>query len=468
MKNIVFLFLFAIAFLSTAFANQPTKARVIAMTDGEVDDRCSMVRFLLYTNDIELEAIIQTNSVYQPKGWSSSNWLNQQIDAYEQVYPNLKIHDPAYPSPNVLRSKIFVGDEDSTHIVVDRFSNKRVPGMEPAIDPADWADTPGSDKIVEVLLEDDPRPVYIQVWGGGNTAAKAFYKLKTEYPNDYKRAVSKAIMYNIWYQDGAGNYIEKYHPEVTLLLSFYFSGTWDYGSMAFTHNFVENDVKNNHGPLGTLYPQDYISEGDSPAFLYSLYNGLRSYENPNWGGWGGRFYKVDGFKNVYRDIDKGSYLKWIEYANRDFKSRLDWCVAENFEDANHKPTVKIKGELDLTVKSGELVELEAEISDPDALNVDELWGQAEELYTQAGLDKERFAQYVETWSKTLPIWWQYKDAGTFDGMIQITNPDANKIQFIAPEVKEPETIHMILEVKDRGVPALTSFARVVITVLPVE
>jgi len=53
-------------------------------------------------------------------------------------------------------------------------------------------------------------------------------------------------------------------------------------------------------------------------------------------------------------------------------------------------------------------------------------------------------------------------------MIQITNPDANKIQFSAPEVEEAETIHMILEVKDRGVLALTSFARVVITVLPVE
>ena len=83
-------------------------------------------------------------------------------------------------------------------------------------------------------------------------------------------AVKKAVMYNIWYQDGAGNYIETYHPDVTLLVSYYFSGTWDYGSQRYTDGFAKNYLHNGHGPLAALYPQDYISEGDSPAFLYSL------------------------------------------------------------------------------------------------------------------------------------------------------------------------------------------------------
>ncbi len=246
---------------------QASKPRVIAMTDAEIDDRSSMVRFLLYTNDIELVAIIQTNSVYQRNGWSSEKWLEKQIDAYEQVYPNLKIHDPAYPTPDELRRKVYIGDEDSSHLVVDRQSARRFPGMEPVIDPAKWPDTPGSDKIVEVLLEKDPRPVYIQAWGGGNTAARAFYKLKTQYPADYDRAVSKVIMYNIWYQDGAGNYIERYHPKVTMLLCYNFSGTWAYGSQRYTYQFVRDLMHNGRNPLGALYPQDYISEGDSPAFL---------------------------------------------------------------------------------------------------------------------------------------------------------------------------------------------------------
>ena len=56
--------------------------------------------------------------------------------------------------------------------------------------------------------------------------------------------------------------------------------------------------------------------------------------------------KLTGFENVYRDVDKGSYLQWIEFANRDFEARLKWCVAENYEDANHKPIISVKGGLD--------------------------------------------------------------------------------------------------------------------------
>ena len=193
-------------------AQMSEKPRVIAMTDGEIDDQCSMIRFLLHANDMEVVAIIQTNSIFQRGGWSNAGWIEKQLDAYEQVYPNLIVHDPAYPTANELRSKLFLGDQDSTHIVVDTDVIRRVPGTESMIDPTHWADTPGSDKIVETLLENDPRKVYIQAWGGGNTAAKAFQKLKTQYPSEYERAVKKAVMYNIWYQDGAGNYIETYHP----------------------------------------------------------------------------------------------------------------------------------------------------------------------------------------------------------------------------------------------------------------
>lgn len=108
----------------------------------------------------------------------------------------------------------------------------------------------------------------------------------------------------------------------------------------------QNYLHNDHGPLAALYPQDYISEGDSPAFLYTLGSGLRGYEDPTYGGWGGQFYKIEGLKNVYRDVDRGSYLRWVEVANRDFESRLRWCVAGKYEDANHKPVIAIPGGLE--------------------------------------------------------------------------------------------------------------------------
>jgi hypothetical protein len=437
MYRVFLICLFAVLLIGQSETKcQDSKPRVIVMTDGEIDDRSSMIRFLMYTNDVDLLAIIETNSVYQREGHSKKDWYDNQLDAYEQVHPKLIIHDPDYPTPDEIRSKSYVGDEDPNHIIVHRHSQQRRPGDEVEISPDDWPDTRGSEKIVEILLEKDPRPVYIQAWGGGNTAARAFCKLKTEYPGEYERAISKAIMHNIWYQDGAGNYIEKYHPKVTLLLDHYFDGSWNYGSQSFTHALIKNEVKNDHGPLGALYPQNYVSEGDSPAFLWALKNGLRNYEDPTYGGWGGRYYKVEGFENVYADVSVGSYARWIEAANRDFQARMDWCVAEKFEDANHKPIIHLKGDLDRKVKGGETVMLDATgTTDPDGDNMSFRW-------------------------------WQFQEAGTHDGMVRIDQPFGQTINIVAPEIDQSSTIHIILEVRDRGEPALFSFQRIIITVSP--
>ncbi len=40
------------------------KPRVIVTTDGEIDDECSMVRFLLYANEFDVEGIITSSSQY--------------------------------------------------------------------------------------------------------------------------------------------------------------------------------------------------------------------------------------------------------------------------------------------------------------------------------------------------------------------------------------------------------------------
>lgn len=418
------------------------KPRVIVMTDGEIDDHSSMIRFLLYTCDMDVCAIVETNSIFQKRGHSAEDWYENQLDAYEKVYPNLIKHNPDYPTAAYLRSISFVGDE-----VYDRVKDLRekrwelIPGGKIMMKPDDWADTPGSDKIVEVLLEDNPEPVFIQAWGGGNTAARAFYKLKTQYPNDYKRAVSKVTIYNIWYQDGAGNYIENYHPDVTMLYCGSFVGTWNYNSQKNTYGFVEKNVKNNHGPLGALYPQDYISEGDSPAFFYTINNGLRNHENPSFGGWGGRFVKTDLFPNVYQDaVDDGDKKKslriWIDDVNRNFEARMDWCVAQKYVDANHEPIVKIKGDLNISVSAGKTVKLDGKkTTDPDG-------------------------------NKLSFKWWQYKEAGTYNGLIDLKGSDKPTLSFKAPQVSKPETIHIIFQVTDNGVPQLTSYKRVIIVVEP--
>ena len=452
---------------ATVRSANPTKPRIVVMTDSEVDDRCSMVHLLLCANDVDIAALIQTNSCFQLHGWSHEHWLERQIDHYAEVYPNLKVHSADYPTPEELRQRVYVGDEDSTHIPKGVIYPMIFPGQEPMIDPSTWPDTPGSDRIVEILLDDDPRTVHIQAWGGGNTAAKAFQKIKDQYPDQYDRAMAKVVMYNIWYQDAAGSYIERYHPGVTLLLSHHFNGTWNYGSQRYTRDLVERLMHNGHGPLAADYMQDYISEGDSPSFFYSLDNGLRSDEDPTYGGWGGRFYKVDGFEHVYRDVSRGTYTEWTEAVLRDFEMRLKWCVSPTYEEANHKPVITIAEGLDLSVHSGDEVTLTAQLQDFDKPDLDALWDTQKEVKMQAGMTKEDFiASWEEQVEPLYGMFWQYYEAGTCPCHVDFRYTGLTSIAFTAPEVSEPQTLHFIYEVADQGDPALTSYARVIVSVLP--
>ena len=445
--------------------------RVIVMTDAETDDRCSMVHFLLYSNDMQVDAIIQSNSCFQRRGWSSEPWLEEQISAYEKVYPNLKVHDSSYPTPEYLRSVVFLGDEDPDH-VGDVNARLLIPGADPVVEPSTWADTPGSDRIVEVLLEDDPRPVYLQAWGGSNTAARALYKLKTQYPDQYERAAKKAILYCIWYQDGGGSYIERNFPEVTILLNHHFSGSWDYGTMMNSDNFVSQYLQNGKNPLGALYTQPYISEGDSPSFLYSIDNGLRSYEDPTFGGWGGRFYKVDGYENVYRDTGFGELREWLETAMHDFQARLTWCITPEREKGNHAPVITFPEGQDRTVHPGDTVTLKIGVEDNDLPDLEGIWKMRSGLFEQQGMTyamfKERVAadpSVVARFSGVTVSWYQYQ-SGTYPGSVDLIYRGGNSVSFVAPEVDVPHTLHFIAEATDRGTPPLTSYARFIITVLP--
>jgi len=443
--------------------------RVIVLTDAETDDRCSMVHFLLYTNDMQVDAIVQSNSCFQRKGWSSEPWLTQQLDAYEQVYPNLRVHDPNYPTPEYLRSRVYIGDENPDHVMITGAESKLLlPGAEPLIDPTDWPDTPGSDRIVEVLLEEDPRPVFIQCWGGGNTAAKAFQKLHDQYPDQYERAISKAVLYCIWYQDAAGPYIERHHPLVTILLNHHFSGSWDYGTMTNTTDFVSQYMHNGKNPLGACYTQAYISEGDTPAFLYSLHNGLRSYEDPTYGGWGGCFYRVKGYERVYRDTGFGQLREWIEPAMHDFQVRLQWCYTPRYEDANHKPIIEVPMGLDLTVHSGDTVRLEAVVRDADKVDLDALWLARSGIWTQKGITREMVAADLQKYAKQWRTGWYQYPAGSYRENLDLHfGPESEAwMWFVAPKVEKPETVHIVLEAYDMTAPRLTSYARYIVKVEP--
>ena len=62
-------------------------------------------------------------------------------------------------------------------------------------------------------------------------------------------------------------------------------------------------------------------------------------------------------------------------------------------------------------------------------------------------------------------WWQYVEADTFAGHIDLQSGDAATASFRIPsDATTGDTIHVICEVTDSGIPRLTRYQRVVVTI----
>lgn len=86
------------------------KPRYIALTDIstaiEVDDRQSLIRLLLYSNEIQIEGLIAVTSCFLKNGAKkhNENIIHSIINKYKCVRNNLLIHDENYPSSDYLHS----------------------------------------------------------------------------------------------------------------------------------------------------------------------------------------------------------------------------------------------------------------------------------------------------------------------------------------------------------------------------
>jgi hypothetical protein len=414
---------------TSLYAQGSTKPRTIVTTDGESDDKCSFVRFLLYTTDFDIEGLIYTNSKWHLKG-NGTKWMHDFIDAYAKDLPNLRLHHPDFPDPDFLKSKIYVGQMDQV-------------GREAV---GEGNDTPGSDRIVEVLLDDDPRPVWLQAWGGLNNICQAFYRIKTSYPDQVEKVNRKAIVYAIAEQDDLKNWLIYEMPGVSYILNIYqfwrvFAYAWDRKNPmqdheSYTAGWLEKNVLQK-GTLGAVYDRKVMEEGDSPAFLHLIETGLKSTTDPSWGGWGGRFDRgtINFFLDAEDDGDNTKPLwRFIVPIADDFAGRMDWTVKNRYEDANHAPVVNLRHKNDLSVKAGKKVKLDASPSfDPDG-------------------DKLNFT------------WWQYREAGSYNGMVEITVENKSKASVKIPGDANGKTIHLICEVKDDALLPMTRYERIVINV----
>ncbi len=442
------------------------KTRIIVTSDGEIDDECSLVRFLLYANEWDIEGIITSSSQYHWHGhkWAGDDWTLPFLEAYGKVHPNLLKHDNTYPTPEFLLARTFLG-------------NVEAEGEMDSI-------TPGSQHIVMVLLdESDDRPIWIQAWGGTNTIARALKTIEEEHPEKMEYVANKIRFYFIWEQDSTyQSYIRPHWGKYNIptIISDQFIAIFYHWKKYlpseeqkfFTGTWMNQHILQNHGPLCTLYKAhdngDFRSEGDSPSFLHTIETGLRNLESPDWGGWGGRYYKVRDNtwldpvlepayeypkgrwygnsawgrerlkEEIPNDKELTEYLKpiwrWTEALQNDFASRADWCV-KSYEEANHAPVVVLANAKDMKVRPGATVKLNAKgTSDPDGdiLNI---------------------------------RWWQYTEADTYQGTVEIKGSTKKNASFKVPgDASSENTIHIICEVTDSGTPQLTRYQRVVVKI----
>ena len=474
MKRTKFLLPFATTLLfiipSVLSAQTSKKLRVVVLTDIEADpdDSQSMVRFLTYCNQWDVEGLIATTSIHQKTRVAPESIL-KILDAYNKVQPNLLRHEPGYPTALALKATVKKGP--ATY------------GMEGV---GAGHDSQGSDWIVNVLKKNDDRPVWFTVWGGPNTLAQALWKIKNTMPApEAERVYKKIRIYTISDQDDSGPWIRKTFPSIFFVATpgyNYTRATWlgmSFGMPGSNTEVVSNDwlaknIQQGHGPMGAAYPDvAYGMEGDSPSFLNLISNGLNNPEHPNYGGWGGRYeYYLPPFEDsntgrFHRDnwpkdepetrpiwtnaadsvispVDKKGYnnnlatiWRWrVEYQN-DFAARMQWTT-KSYKECNHPPVPRVANGEKMTVKSGEQFHLSAAgTTDPDGDSLSYLW----------------FA---------------YPEAGTYKDRVSLApySPNLYDLPVTAPVVDSAVTIHFILKVTDKGTPALTRYKRVIVTVLP--
>ena len=194
MKNIVPLTLALLVAISggqlrvnsaTPMAQKP---RVVLTHDPELDDVNTLIRAILYSSDFKVEGLIYSSAMFHFKGdnkgttqfiagreydrmgrgpvtswrWpKDDHFIDEIVDAYGKVYANLKVHNPDYPTPAELKSKIKWGNVEFE----GDFSE----------------DTEGSNLIRSLLLDDQPGPLFVSAGGRQSTIARALKSFYDQY-----------------------------------------------------------------------------------------------------------------------------------------------------------------------------------------------------------------------------------------------------------------------------------------------
>ena len=428
----------------TRVAQLPTeKPRIIISTDGDVEDQSVFLHYLMYANEFETLGIIVGNSRWHPDGNGGRQWIEDTIKIYETVRPKLSIHMTGWPEARQLLGVVKTGN----------MSSMGLNGV------GEGKDTPGSAHIAQQLLMNDDRMVWVLAWGGTDDLAQALYRIKQSKPDQLPRVIAKLRIFATSLQDvdnadnvdnpkESGWWILRNFPGTFMILSYQFMAiNQQHGPhplsnhQLFSSQWLDNNVKLKHGPLGARYPQDKFCEGDAISFLYFVNSRLGNPNKPEQGGWGGRYRHENlgiGAPNLFVDAadDEDSWMpvwRWIPAIANDFAARMDYAVSD-FKSANHRPIARLEPFLPDHIQGGDEITLDAgKSSDPDG-------------------------------QKLSFKYWIYEDGTTTVQPLAITGASSSRASFTIPN--EPgKILSIILEVTDDGLPPLKDYIRIV---LPIE
>jgi len=479
------------------------KRRVVVMTDiaNEPDDQMSMVRFLVYSNQFDVEGLIATTSTWM-KNKVRPDVIQMLVDAYGEVRPKLIEHEPGYPTAAALKAVVAEGQPAYGMGAVGA-------GKTSA----------GAAIIIRAAQTPDPRPLWVLAWGGANTLAQALLDARAKStPAQLDAIVSKLRVYAISDQDDAGPWIRREFPSLHYIAipstpdgEQYYLATWTGISgdrfyrnapgadfTTFSDEWVNANIRSK-GPLGKHYPMPCcIHEGDTPSFLGLINNGLASFMSPAYGGWGGRYVwrtyagetrpswtqggdsypgrdssrdTVTGVDGQIYTSDQATIWRWRTAFQHDFAARMEWTVRDRAQ-ANHNPEVVVNGvggkaPVLVNATAGAPLTLDAAgTRDPDGNTLTYKWF----FYPEAGTG---IPGHPVATGPMVPI-----GGGGVPGEGGIPSGPAGGPRQSPPRVtladdatprvtvtpRVPGVAHVILAVEDNGVPSLTSYRRVILTI----
>lgn len=489
------------------------RPRIIITADPELDDNNSLIRLILYSNELNIEGLIYTSSQFHWKGdgkgtkWyipgreydrfglnicpcTSWRWAKDErfihdiVDAYAKAYSNLKVHDTFYPTPEYLRSKI-------------RYGNIEFDG--------DYSkDTPGSDLIKAAILDNKPGTLYITAWGGHSSIAGALKSIQDQYVNSTEwealrsKISRKVVLLPSGDQDNTYElYIKPNWPDIEYR-QHRRGPNYGYGAQMrateenkkyLTPAWMKENI-NDRKPFGDLYrvwgdgkqmvkgdvvdyfglsgytgdelkkmgyavwmpvqeKGSWLGEGDNHTFMNMMGNGLRAYEHGSYGGWG-------GIVDNPTDVTNIMTLALNDNADSLAKRIARLSDPTNIPFPNFFPAAQNDFATRLTWA------VSPKYSDANHAPSVQIQGPLEISAAPGQKIKLHATVSDPDGDKLSSGWWQFQ-VGTYPNKIDITKTANTACEFSIPkDAVKGQTVHMVCEVRDDK--GLVRYGRVILVV----